>query len=167
MQQLLGQLGINGGLLLSQAVNFVLLLIVLRIFVYRPLLKLLHDRRKKIEDGLMKAEEAERRLHDVDEMNKGKIKQTEMEALGILKKTELDALALQERMLVDAKRREQEEFASAAARLRAQEQESRNVVEKEAAALVRRAIIKTVELSPEKIDDALIARAVTEAKQAA
>jgi hypothetical protein len=38
-------------------------------------------------------------------------------------------------------------------------------MEVEAAAFVRRAIAKTVELSPDKIDDALIAKAVKEAKQ--
>jgi F-type H+-transporting ATPase subunit b len=167
MQQLLDQLGINGELLLSQAVNFVLLLIVLRIFVYKPLLKLLHDRRAKIEEGLTKADEAERRLHEVDEINKGRIKQSEMEALAILKKTEADAKTLQERLLAEAHRREAEAAAGAAVRFRAQEEESRRVVEKEAAAFVRRAIVRTVELAPEQIDDALIARAVGEAKQTA
>jgi hypothetical protein len=56
---------------------------------------------------------------------------------------------------------------SAATRLRAQEEESRQALDKEAAALVRFAIARTVELSPEKIDDALIAKAVGEAKRAA
>jgi F-type H+-transporting ATPase subunit b len=167
MQQLLDQLGINWPLLLSQAVNFALLLIVLRIFVYKPLLKLLHDRREKIEGGLVKAEEADRRLREVDEMNKGKIKHAEQEALALLKKTELDAKALEEKLLAEAKNKEDEALKGAAARRRSQEEESRRAMEKEAAALVRMAIAKTVELSPEKIDDALIAKAVSEAKTAA
>jgi F-type H+-transporting ATPase subunit b len=166
MEQLLGQLGINWELLLSQAVNFILLLIVLRIFVYTPLLKLLHDRRTKIEDGLVKAEEAERRLHEVDEIGKGKIKHAEAEAMGILKKTELDAKTLEEKLLAEVKRKEEDAVKSTAVRLRSQEEESRRAMEKEAAELVRLAIVKTVELSPEKIDDALIAKAVTSAKHA-
>ena len=167
MGQLVSQLGINWALLLSQAVNFALLLIVLRIFVYKPLLKLLHDRRDKIEGGLVKAEEAEKRLHEVDEIGKGKIKHAEAEALGILKKTELDAKTLEEKLLAEVKRKEEEAVKSTATRLRSQEEESRRAMEKEAAALVRRAIVKTVELSPEKIDDALIAKAINEAKQGA
>jgi F-type H+-transporting ATPase subunit b len=167
MQQLLSQLGIDWHLLLSQAVNFALLLIVLRIFVYKPLLKVLHDRREKIEGGLVKAEEAERRLHEVDEIGKGKIKHAEAEALGILKKTELEAKTLEEKLLAEVKRKEEEAVASTATRLRSQEDESRRAMEKEAAALVRQAIVKTVELSPEKIDDALIAKAINEAKQGA
>lgn len=167
MQQLLDQLGINWQLLLSQGVNFVLLLIVLRIFVYKPLLTLLHERRKKIEGGLMKAEEAEIRLHEVDEIGKRKIKEAEGEALAIIKKTEGDAKVLEARLLDEAHRKEEEAVKSAAARLRAQEEESRRGLEKEAAVLVRLAIAKTVELSPEKIDDALIAKAVIQAKQGA
>lgn len=144
-----------------------MLLIVLRIFVYKPLLKLLHDRRDKIEGGLVKAEEAEKRLHEVDEIGKGKIKHAEAEALGILKKTELDAKTLEEKLLAEVKRKEEEAVKSTATRLRSQEEESRRAMEKEAAALVRQAIVKTVELSPEKIDDALIAKAINEAKQGA
>jgi F-type H+-transporting ATPase subunit b len=167
MQQLLSQLGIDWPLLLSQAVNFILLLIVLRIFVYKPLLKLLHDRREKIEGGLVKAEEAERRLHEVDLIGKGKIKAAEHEAMAILKQTETDAKTLEEKLLAEAKRREEEAMASTATRLRSQEEESRRALEKEAAALVRLAITRTVELSPESIDDALIAKAVGEATRRA
>lgn len=167
MSQLFDQLGINWQLLLSQVVNFVLLLVILRIFVYKPLLKLLQDRREKIEQGLVKAEEAERRLHEVDEIGKGKIKKAEDEAFSILKKTETDAKTLEARLLAEVKRKEDDAVKSAAVRLRAQEEESRRGMEKEAAALVRRAIVKTVELSPEQIDDALIAKAVTQAKQSA
>jgi F-type H+-transporting ATPase subunit b len=167
MEQLVSQLGIDWHLLLSQAINFALLLIVLRIFVYKPLLKVLHDRREKIEGGLAKAEEAEKRLHEVDEIGKGKIKHAEAEALGILKQTELDAKTLEEKLLAEAKRKEDEAVKSTATRLRSQEDESRRAMEKEAAALVRQAIVKTVELSPEKIDDALIAKAIDQAKQGA
>ncbi|MGC9968742.1 MAG: hypothetical protein ABSC29_03390 [Minisyncoccia bacterium] len=167
MQQLFDQLGIDWHLLLSQAVNFFLLLVVLRIFVYKPLLKLLHDRRRRIEEGLVKADEADKRLLEVEEIGKGKIKEAEMQAVGILRKTEGDAKELEARLLAEAKRKEAEELANAAVRLKAQEADSRRATEKEAAAMVKRAIAKTVELSPEKIDDALIAKAVKEAGQSA
>lgn len=167
MQQLVQQLGVNWELLLSQAFNFALLLIVLRIFVYKPVLKLLRDRRQKIEEGLMKAEEAERRLHEVDEIGKRRVKEAELEAVNVLKRTEAEAKTLEEKLLAQAKRREEEAVAAAATRLRSQEEESRRALDKEAAAFVRNAIVKTVELSPEAIDDALIAKAVAEAKRSA
>ena len=165
MQQLLDQLGIDWHLLLSQAVNFFLLLVVLRLFVYKPLLKLLHDRRQKIESGITKAEEADRRLIESEAIKKQKIKEGEAEAVAILKRTETESRALEEKMLAEAKRKEAEELASAQAILASKEEESRRMIEKEAAQLVRMAIVKTVEMSPESIDDALIAKAVEEAKQ--
>jgi F-type H+-transporting ATPase subunit b len=166
MQQLLDNLGINWELLLSQAVNFALLLIILRIFVYKPVLKLLHDRRSRIERGLAMADEAERRLQEVDVIGAGKIKDAEHEAINILKRTESEAKTLEEKLLAEAKRHEEEAVRSAAMRLRSQEEDSRRALEKEAAGLVRAAIVRTVELSPEKIDDALIAKAVGDAAHA-
>lgn len=167
MGELVGQLGINWEFLISQLVNFALLLILLRIFVYKPVLKLLRDRREKIEGGLLKAEEADRRLHEVEVLGKEKIKEAETHALGIMKKTETDAKELEAKLLAAAKQHEQEAMKSAEVRLRAQEEESRRATEREAAQFVRAAIEKTVELSPSAIDDALIARAVQEVKRSA
>jgi len=164
MEQLFSQLGIDWHLLLSQAVNFLLLLVVLSVFVYKPLLQLLHDRRDKIEGGLVKAEEAERRLHEVDEIGKGKIKHAEAEALGILKQTETDAKVLEAKLLAAAKAKEDEALRNTESLLRAREEDSRRATEREAAQLVRQALIKTVELSPKQIDDALITRAIKDVK---
>jgi len=165
MQILFSQLGIDWQLLISQAVNFALLLIVLRVFAYKPLMKLLHDRRARIEEGLTKADEADRRLLEADHMKMQKIHEGEAQALGILKKTEGDAKELEARLLTEARRKEAEELTATEAMLRAKEEESRRNMEQSAAAMVRMAIARTVELSPEKIDDALIARAVKEVSQ--
>ncbi len=160
MSQLLSQLGINWELLVSQGVNFLLLLVILRLFVYKPLLKVMHDRRQKIEEGITKAKMADERLHEVDVIGKGKIREAETAALSIIKKTENDAKELEGKLFAEAKRKEAAELANAQTLLRAQEEESRRGIRKEAAEFVRRALVKAVELSPEKIDDALIAKAV-------
>ena len=165
MSQLFSQLGIDWHLLLSQAINFLLLLVILRLVVYKPLLNLLRKRREKIEEGLMKAEEADKRLQEVDQIGEEKIKEAEDSALRIIKKTESDAKELEAKLIAEAKKKEAIELANAAAALRAQEEAARRAMDKEAAALVRAALVKTVELSPNAIDDALIARAVEEAKQ--
>ncbi len=165
MSQLFSQLGIDWHLLLSQAVNFLVLLVVLRVVAYRPILKLLRDRRAKIEEGLAKAKEADVRLHEIEEIGKEKIRAAEAQSLNILKKTEVDARVFEEKLLTEAKRKEAEEMKNAEAVRRAEEEASRRAMEKEAAALVRAAIVRTVELSPGAIDDALIARAVQEVKK--
>ena len=94
MNALLDQLGINGGLFLSQAVNFFILLLVLTFFVYKPLIKVVKTRNAKIKEGLEKAEEADIRLKEVDNIGKEKIKQAEQESINIIKSTEQKAKVL-------------------------------------------------------------------------
>ncbi len=165
MSQLFSQLGIDWRLLISQAVNFLLLLAILRFAVYKPLLELLRKRKERIEEGLTKADEADRRLGEIEEIGKGKIKEAENSALQILKKVEGDAKELESRLIAEAKRKETAELKNAEAALRAQEEASRRATEQEAASFVKAAIAKTVELAPGAIDDALIAQAVKQAKQ--
>jgi F-type H+-transporting ATPase subunit b len=163
VSQLLSQLGIDWHLLIAQAVNFFLLLVVLRKFVYQPLLTMLHDRRHAIEEGVVKAQEADRRLHEADAVGRAKIKEAESQAVLLLKQKEVEAKELEAKLLAEAKQKEARELMQAEAMLRAREEESRRALGKEAAGLVRRAIARTVELAPEKIDEALITQAINEA----
>ena len=56
---ILGNLGLDPGLFIAQLVNFLVVLLVLWRFAYRPLLKLLSERTEKIEGGLKMAKEME------------------------------------------------------------------------------------------------------------
>jgi len=49
-------LGINLPVLLFQLVNFTFLLLVLRLLVYKPVLKMLDERRARIQEGLSAAD---------------------------------------------------------------------------------------------------------------
>lgn len=44
--------------LVAQLINFLILMVVLRLFLYKPLMKMLDERRKRIQEGLDRAEEA-------------------------------------------------------------------------------------------------------------
>jgi F-type H+-transporting ATPase subunit b len=58
MGQAIDALGINVPQLIAQIVNFILLLVVLRLTLYKPVLKMLDDRKRKISEGLNAAEVA-------------------------------------------------------------------------------------------------------------
>lgn len=64
---ILNQFGINPLLLAAQVVNFLILLFILKRFLYKPLLGVLETRKKKIEESLKNAEELERRLNELTE----------------------------------------------------------------------------------------------------
>lgn len=49
-------LGITPGLLVSQIVNFLLLMVILRLALYEPVLKMLEQRRERIAQGMREAE---------------------------------------------------------------------------------------------------------------
>ena len=52
------QLGISGGLLVSQIVNFLLLMVILRMVLYRPVLNMLDARKERIAQSMKDAERA-------------------------------------------------------------------------------------------------------------
>lgn len=55
-------IGVNGPLLAAQIVNFLLLLLILRAVLYKPLLGMLHKRRETIEAGMKAAEASQQQL---------------------------------------------------------------------------------------------------------
>lgn len=67
MEQLFATFGINWKLLLIQGVNFSVLLVALSYFLYRPVMKLLDERREKIAEGVRAAEAAQQRLAAAEE----------------------------------------------------------------------------------------------------
>ncbi|MCX7852273.1 MAG: F0F1 ATP synthase subunit B [Caldilineales bacterium] len=52
----MAQLGINGPFLLAQIVNFIILFLLLRRFLFPPLLRMLDQRKQRIAEGLAAAE---------------------------------------------------------------------------------------------------------------
>lgn len=56
MGAIFSQLGIEGGLLLSQIVNFLILMVILRATLYQPVLNMLEQRRQRIAQSMKDAE---------------------------------------------------------------------------------------------------------------
>lgn len=50
------KLGIDPTMLITQIINFTIMVVILTKFLYKPILKMLDERKKKIEDGLELAE---------------------------------------------------------------------------------------------------------------
>lgn len=156
---LLGQLGVDWKLLLSQAVNFFILLVVLRQFVYKPLLAVIKKRSERIQEGLDKAQEADTRLKEVGVIAAANLRKADQEAISIIEATQGRAKKLEESLVKKAEEKQAMLMAQAQAQYKKQQEESRNKVLAEASALVKRLIVKTVELKPEAIDEALINKA--------
>jgi F-type H+-transporting ATPase subunit b len=80
----LGALGINGPFLLSQIVNFLILFLALRFLLWKPMLKMLNERKQRIAQGLEDAEQAGRDRERAQAEYEERIKQAGQEREEIL-----------------------------------------------------------------------------------
>ncbi len=161
---IIGQLGIDWKLFLSQAFNFFILLLILRAFVYKPLLVVIKKRQATIKEGLEKAAQADVRLKEVDVIAKGKLKQADQESISIIKHTEQKAKQLEQSLTAKAEEHQKELMAQVQLSYERELEESRQNVLKNASEIIKKFIVKTVELKPEAIDEALIQKAVNSMK---
>lgn len=165
MQELFYQLGVDWKLLLSQSVNFLLLLAVLTFLFYRPLLKMMKERREKIEMGMKGAKEAEKIIVQAQTIKEKKIASAEASAVNIIKKAESEAGKVKEGILVEAREKSDTILKEAAdvAQRREREELARLLVQ--AKSLVKEAIVKAVSLKPEQVDEKLISQALNKIKE--
>lgn len=105
MEKLLEAFAIDPRLLLAQAVNFGVLLVVLWYFLYRPVIKVLDERKQKVAQGVLDAEQAAAKLlsaeHEAGETMKG----AEKEADNIVSSARDTAVAEKARILKEAEAR--------------------------------------------------------------
>ena len=96
--------GVNPILLAAQVVNFVILLFILKKLLYKPLLKVLEERKQKIADSLKNAEEIEKRLLKVEEDKDNILAKATNESQKILDevKKERESIRMEARMLAAA-----------------------------------------------------------------
>lgn len=76
----LGGLGINTMLIVAQAINFIFLVLLLNTLLFRPLLKNLDARRKRIDESLENARMAEEKLANIEKDYQAKMTQAATEA---------------------------------------------------------------------------------------
>lgn len=160
MSELLKALGINWAQLLAQGVTFLLLVIVLKFAVYGPLLKIMQQRRARIEHGLKGAEEADRRLAEVEEVKKRRLIEADQQALAIVGKSENTAKERFHEIVSGAEKKADHLLKEAATISKQKEKEQMDKLYIEAQGLIRDAIGKTVELDPSMVDEKLISEAV-------
>ncbi|TSC73550.1 MAG: F-type H+-transporting ATPase subunit b [Parcubacteria group bacterium Gr01-1014_70] len=161
MTEFIKQFGIDWRLLVSQAVNFLLVLIILRMFVYKPVAAMLHERRRRVEEGIAKSEEADRKLHDVQEMARERLHEAQEQAVTLLRQVETQAKE-RDAMLLESSRRKGDVLLQEARKtIEAEREEMHDELDREARSLVRSAVTRIVEMDTERIDESLIDKALS------
>ncbi|MCL9804076.1 F0F1 ATP synthase subunit B [Flavobacterium amniphilum] len=97
MMNLLGQFSL--GLFIIQAALFVLLVILLRKFAWKPILEAVNTREEGIRDALKAAENAKKEMQDLQANNERILQEARLERDTMLK----EAREIKEKMIADAK----------------------------------------------------------------
>ncbi len=87
----LENLGIDWKLLLAQVINFAILLWVLKRFAYKPMLDMMDARTKRIEKGLSDADQAGKKLAEIEAKEKEVLAEARAEAKRTIAEAEASA----------------------------------------------------------------------------
>jgi len=161
MSELASQLGINWKLLLSQGVNFFVLFAALTFLVWRPLLRVMHERKEKIEEGLSDANEAKQKLGEIDAVLHERTLEADRQAFAIIRASEQKAETRAADIVQKADTRAEELRRAALEVIAQREREEFEKFADSARSLVRNALAKAIDAEPAKVDDKLISEAVT------
>jgi F-type H+-transporting ATPase subunit b len=144
MDKLLGAFGIDPQLLIAQAINFGVLLLVLWYFLYRPVLKVLDERKQKVAQGVLDAKEATEKLLRADTDASETMKGAEKEADAILSSARDSASIEKARIVKEAELRAVKIESDADARAKEESLRTLKESEKEIARLAILAAEKTL-----------------------
>ena len=143
MSELFEAFGVNWKLLLIQAVNFGLLLAALSYFLYKPVLRIIDERREKVAEGVRLAESASRRLAEANEEGDKMVGEAAKKAEALAATSRASAEQKGAGIVKDAQARA--EAVLAEAQVRAEE------VKRQTIASSERAIARAAMLAAEKI----------------
>ncbi|OGZ45845.1 MAG: hypothetical protein A2756_02975 [Candidatus Ryanbacteria bacterium RIFCSPHIGHO2_01_FULL_48_27] len=160
MQEFARQFGIDWKLLASQVVNFFVLLVVLRVFLYQPISRFMRERKDKIAEGIVRAAEADGRLKEAQEVLKEKMREAQVKSLELMRETEVAAKAREAVLLEESRAKGAVLVAEAREAGEAERTRMRDELYREAVGLVRATIEKAAHVSPEALDEALIQKTV-------
>jgi len=96
-------LGLNTGFLLSQIINFLLLFILLRMVLYKPILKMLDERRQRIAQSLEDADKAAEARQKAEEEYRGQMEKVAQERERLRAEMTADVARERERLLAQAR----------------------------------------------------------------
>ena len=100
----IGTFGVRGDLFVAQLVNFLLVLLVLWRFAYKPIMRLLEEREQKIVESVKNAETIEKRLREAEVEHAKIVTGARAEAQAIVEKAVADTEVRKTEMVEAAKR---------------------------------------------------------------
>ena len=141
--EILNNFGIQPTLLFAQIINFVIILYLLKRFFYKPILKVLDDRRKKIEESLRNADLISEKLQKTDENSKKIIADSQIQAQNLIQDARREAERIGEKASLEARKTIDQALVDAKIQIEAERESIQKKIERETLDLVV-AVVKKV-----------------------
>lgn len=165
MQTFIEKFGIDWKMMLAQLINFGIVFFILRAFAYKPILKLLDNRRKKIEDGLAFAEKSKSELANIENLKIEEAKKAHLQSIEVIKGAEVSAGKVRDEIVAGGEVEKQKLIATGKALLNEQKARMEKGVYEQAVSLVEAALGKVLAKKEFKAEEKeLIAQTVSEIK---
>jgi F-type H+-transporting ATPase subunit b len=145
MGDAIAKLGINGANLLAQVINFGILFVLLYLLAYKPILKMLDQRAKKIKDSIEQTEMVKDQAARAEEESRRRIEAGIKEGQELIGK----ATKAADEVRLDGQRKAQEEAQALIARARSEIQRERD----EAVGALRQEFADLTIMAAEKVID--------------
>lgn len=143
-------LGLDAKALLFQVINFLLLLVILRIVAYKPILKILERRRKTIEESLDKARVIEEKETQLQEKTEKILKHAQDKASAIIKDAKTTGVELKTQLVEQGKLQQRQLLDQTAKQIESEKQKMLQEAKKELGYLAIAIAGKVIE---EKLDE--------------
>ncbi len=140
-----GQFGLNGTIFAAQLVNFLIVLVVLWIFVYKPITRMLEERSEKIEKSVKQADEIEERLKKIETEKQSVILEAKKEAQAIAEKAQVDSEKRSNETIEAAKREVERVIAKGKQQLGAEKTEMLREMRKDIVDIAMKAAARIVQ----------------------
>lgn len=150
---------------MAQAVNFFILLFILKKFAYGPIIKVLKERKEKIAEGIKASVESKEILEQAKEEKEAMLLEAEVESVAVVSAAEDRADEQAKRILDAAHQKSEQVILSGQKKLQDDHAKLREEVKLGAEELVKNALRSVIgKMHPDEKDKALIHAAVEELK---
>jgi len=146
----ISELGINWGVLLTQVVTFVILLVLLRFVAYKPLMRMLDERSKRVKDSLEQAEAVKAQSAKTEEELKSQLAQASREGQERIERAIKAGEDIKQKAQADAKKEAEGLIVRARSEIQHERDEAIDGVRREFADLTVLAAGKVIEKSLDK-----------------
>lgn len=142
-------LGIDFKLIIAQIFNFLVLLFVLKKFLYKPLLKIFAQRKAKIEEGLLNSEKIKKELEKIEEEKQKILTLAQKEAQNFQVEQRKTMQKEKEEIIEEARMKAAEEMKKGVSLAKAEMEKARLEIKKEAI-MIAQSLVKKVLLGLSK-----------------